>query len=778
MYDDENSGDIYETKSASKLISNSDHGLSNRKETEEQEKKGGSSRSNQYTTRENSGFRSKYADEIHVSESENNNNDNKHSRDYENSNDRSPSSNKPFSSRKRQENRQQERKSQINQDDNDNNNDSSKDKNNGYDDDLFGDKFVTSSTNKRSREESLSPVRDKAQDRNHEKENIREKNDVGNNANISNSGNDRGNERSSNRSNDRDSNRSRERSNDMVKHRASQRDDEKNNDTRFKKENPGRDKSNDSHSSQRYHNHGNHNNEEDFDDEREVNTSTNKRKNSSSSVSGTATIIPKGPSSWRNARPSKPSSEYREKDRHRDDDSNRRRDEDRHRGEDRYRDDDRHREDFSHNERSSWKSWNKELGHEKGKIESRSKKPFNSSFSSNSVTKSKNNRFDTLPLPFVESSYLSYNSASIFKRTCQVGEGTYGKVYKAVNIRTNNMVALKRLRLEAERDGVPITAVREIKLLQSLQHKNIVQLQEMMVERSQFYMVFEYADHDLAGLLAIPNLKLSLGNIKYMFRQAMEGLAFVHHRGVLHRDIKGSNILVTSSGQVKLADFGLARSINIYVRPQDAMYTNRVITLWYRPPELLLGETHYDCSVDIWGMGCLLMEFFTRKAIFQGTEEVSQLLNIYKTMGTPAQNGWDEAQSLPWHSMLSPSRLVPSRFAELYKDKIPELVFNLVEQMLQMNPRKRITARQVLQDDFFQKGPEEEVPLQIKDLKGEWHDFEAKQRKKKAKEASRKKEKQQQMEKQQQHNQMERDHGQAQEQQTNERSESAGVSEN
>lgn len=341
-------------------------------------------------------------------------------------------------------------------------------------------------------------------------------------------------------------------------------------------------------------------------------------------------------------------------------------------------------------------------------------------------------------LKTIESSYLSFQPSSVFRRTCQVGEGTYGKVYKAVNLNTNNMVALKRLRLETERDGVPITAVREIKLLQNLRHKNIVQLQEMMIEQNQFYMVFEYADHDLAGLLSIPDLKLSVGNIKYMFRQAVEGLAFIHHRGVLHRDIKGSNILVTGAGHVKLADFGLARSINTFTRPEDAMYTNRVITLWYRPPELLLGATHYDGSVDVWGMGCLLMEFFTRSAIFQGNEEVAQLLNIYKTMGTPDKCGWTQAESLPWYNMLAPTRPLSSRFDEAYEACAPPIVLQLAKEMLSMNPTNRPTAKEVLKKPFFRTGPPEEAPTQIEDLKGEWHDFEAKKRKKKAKEVLRK----------------------------------------
>lgn len=343
------------------------------------------------------------------------------------------------------------------------------------------------------------------------------------------------------------------------------------------------------------------------------------------------------------------------------------------------------------------------------------------------------------PLRLLESSYLEYRTESVFKRISQVGEGTYGKVYKAVNTRTNNMVALKRLRLETERDGVPITAVREIKLLQLLRHKNIVSLQEMMVERSQIFMVFEYADHDLAGVLAIPGLKMSVGNVKFIFRQVMDGLNYIHHCGVLHRDIKCSNILVSSKGHVLLADFGLARQVDL-MNP-DAIYTNRVITLWYRPPELLLGASKYGGAVDIWGMGCILLELFTRVAIFQANEEVGQLLAIYQTMGTPEHNDWLEARDLPWAELLAPSRSLPPRFDRMFRDRVPEPALALAREMLALNPAHRITARDTLRHEFLTKGPPDEKPAQLADLAGEWHDYEAKKRRRKAREVAKQKEK-------------------------------------
>jgi hypothetical protein len=199
----------------------------------------------------------------------------------------------------------------------------------------------------------------------------------------------------------------------------------------------------------------------------------------------------------------------------------------------------------------------------------------------------------------------------------QVGEGTFGKVYKARNTVTKVYVALKRIRMESERDGFPVTAMREIKLLQSLRHQNIVRLYEMMVSNGEYcgltetshliwlstgsvYMVFEYMDHDLTGILSQTQFSFTDAHLKSLCHQMLAGLAYLHHKGVIHRDIKGSNILINNRGELKLADFGLAR---FYQKRRRSDYTNRVITLWYRPPELLFGATVYGPEVDMWSAG-------------------------------------------------------------------------------------------------------------------------------------------------------------------------------
>lgn len=289
-----------------------------------------------------------------------------------------------------------------------------------------------------------------------------------------------------------------------------------------------------------------------------------------------------------------------------------------------------------------------------------------------------------------------------------VGSGTYGKVYKGIHVYTKKMVALKKIRMEGERDGFPVTAVREIKLLQSLKHPNIVNLQEVMVEKNDCFMVFEYLSHDLTGLLNHPTFKLEAAHKKHLARQMFEGLDYLHRRGVLHRDIKAANILVSSDGQLKIADFGLAR---FYAKRRQLDYTNRVITIWYRSPELLLGETQYGPAVDIWSAACVLVEIFTRHAIFPGDGgEISQLDKIWAVLGTPTKESWPGYTDMAWFALLRPSVKRPNVLAEKYKDRVTPAAYELLEAMLQFDPERRPSASDVLEHPYFTT--EEPMPRQ------------------------------------------------------------------
>lgn len=326
--------------------------------------------------------------------------------------------------------------------------------------------------------------------------------------------------------------------------------------------------------------------------------------------------------------------------------------------------------------------------------------------------------------------YLVFNvrNSDLYRRVQQVGEGTYGKVYKAKHEVTKEYVAIKKLRLETEREGFPITAMREIKLLQSFDHVNIVGLLEMMVERNQITMIFDYLNHDLTGLLTLLELQLTEGHKKMIFKQLMDGLNYLHERRVIHRDIKGSNILLDSEGVLKIADFGLARNMKTLKDGTSPDYTNRVITIWYRPPELLMGATNYGREVDIWGVGCLLIELYTRTAIFQGVEEISQLFKIYDIMGTPTEESWPYIENLPWFEMLKPKINRRSRFEQDYKKLMTEDSFDLASKMLTLHPGSRITAKESLEHPYFTNEPKPEKLTFMQTLQGEWHEFETKKK--------------------------------------------------
>ncbi|GAA6062854.1 hypothetical protein JCM10212_006107 [Sporobolomyces blumeae] len=318
----------------------------------------------------------------------------------------------------------------------------------------------------------------------------------------------------------------------------------------------------------------------------------------------------------------------------------------------------------------------------------------------------------------------------LYERLVQVGEGTYGKVYKARDVETNKLVALKRIRMEAEKDGFPITAVREIKLLQSLRHRNVVDLIEMLVSKGHVYMVMEYMDHDLTGVLHHPTISFSPAHLKSLMKQFLEGLGFIHRRGVLHRDLKGSNILLSKHGELKIADFGLAR---FFARGRNNDYTNRVITQWYKPPELLFGATVYGEEVDMWSAGCIFLELFARRPVFQGQDEIHQLEVIFKVTGTPSVETWPGLQDLPWYELVKPKTTLPSQLRSMFSKWLSPAGLDVADRLLSLDPAGRPTADEALGMDYFTKEePAPEVPDILSTVKGEWHEYESKKARRKA----------------------------------------------
>ncbi|KAL6971352.1 [pyruvate dehydrogenase (acetyl-transferring)] kinase [Sarracenia purpurea var. burkii] len=292
--------------------------------------------------------------------------------------------------------------------------------------------------------------------------------------------------------------------------------------------------------------------------------------------------------------------------------------------------------------------------------------------------------------------------ADTFEKLDKIGQGTYSNVYKARDTMTGKIVALKKVRFDnLEPESVKFMA-REILILRRLDHPNVVKLQGLVTSRMScsLYLVFEYMEHDLAGLAASPGIKFTEAQVKCYMHQLLSGLEHCHTRHLLHRDIKGSNLLIDDGGVLKIADFGLA---SFFDPNHKQPMTSRVVTLWYRPPELLLGATDYGVGVDLWSAGCILAELLAGKPIMPGRTEVEQLHKIFKLCGSPSEEYWKKSK-LPHATIFKPQQSYKRCIAETFKD-FPPSSLPLIETLLAIDPAERLTATAALRSEFFTTKP-------------------------------------------------------------------------
>jgi cyclin-dependent kinase len=281
-----------------------------------------------------------------------------------------------------------------------------------------------------------------------------------------------------------------------------------------------------------------------------------------------------------------------------------------------------------------------------------------------------------------------------YEKLEKVGEGTYGVVYKAQDS-SGEIYALKTIRLEAEDEGIPSTAIREISLLKELQHPNIVRLCDVIHTERKLTLVFEYLDQDLKKLLDMCDGGLDAATTKSFLYQLLRGIAYCHQHRVLHRDLKPQNLLINREGALKLADFGLARAFGIPVRS----YTHEVVTLWYRAPDVLMGSRKYSTPVDIWSVGCIFAEMVNGRPLFPGNTDQDQLQKIFKVLGTPKEADWPTAAELdgwkPDFAVYEPqpwANIVPS---------LEALGTDLLTKMLHYAPDKRVHGRAAMDHEYF-----------------------------------------------------------------------------
>ncbi|KAJ0240945.1 Protein kinase superfamily protein [Hirschfeldia incana] len=300
--------------------------------------------------------------------------------------------------------------------------------------------------------------------------------------------------------------------------------------------------------------------------------------------------------------------------------------------------------------------------------------------------------------------------ADSFEKLDKIGQGTYSTVYRARDLETGKMVAMKKVRfVNMDPESVRFMA-REINILRKLDHPNVMKLECLVTSKlsGSLYLVFEYMEHDLSGLALRPGVKFTEPQIKCYMKQLLSGLEHCHSRGILHRDIKGSNLLVNNDGVLKIGDFGLA---SFYHPDQDEPLTSRVVTLWYRAPELLLGATEYGAGIDLWSVGCILTELFLEKPIMPGRTEVEQMHKIFKLCGSPSDDYWRKTK-LPLATSFKPQQPYKRVLLETFKS-LPSSALALVDKLLSLEPENRGSSSSTLNSKFFTTEP---LPCDVSSL--------------------------------------------------------------
>ncbi|KAF9601217.1 hypothetical protein IFM89_017402 [Coptis chinensis] len=317
----------------------------------------------------------------------------------------------------------------------------------------------------------------------------------------------------------------------------------------------------------------------------------------------------------------------------------------------------------------------------------------------------------------------SCRSVHEFERLNKINSGTYGVVFRARDKRSGEIVALKKvIKNDRDREGFPVTFLREINILLSLCHPSVVNIKEVVVEdeRDETFVVMEYMEHDLRALLETKEQPFTQSEVKCLMRQLLEGMKHLHDNWVLHRDLKTTNILLNNRGELKICDFGLSRQYGSPLKP----YTPLVVTLSYRAPELLLGAEKYSTAIDMWSIGCIMAELLDGKPLFidenkkkprfTAESEIEQLKMIFGTLGRPDETIWPGFSRLPGVKINVPVKKYktprerfpsPSFFTFTSRPYLSEAGLDLLNRLVAYDPEKRITAQDALNHEWFREVP-------------------------------------------------------------------------
>lgn len=309
-------------------------------------------------------------------------------------------------------------------------------------------------------------------------------------------------------------------------------------------------------------------------------------------------------------------------------------------------------------------------------------------------------------------------SVDCYEKVRKIEEGTYGVVFEAKDKETGERVALKKLKLEGEREGFPVTSLREINsLMQVSHHPNIVRIREIVIggplAHPSVYIVMDYVEYDMRYWLDEFH-HFSESECKTFLQQLLAAVAALHERWFIHRDLKPGNLLVGREGQLRVADFGLSRRVGS--PPMGSALTRVVVTLWYRAPEVLLGAPEYGWPVDIWSVGCIMGELLLGTPLFAGRTEVEMIGKIFECLGQPSEETWPGWRELPHASKLKIESVTTHPAKPLqcqFERKLSPTGLDLMSRMLTLDPRRRISAAEALAHPFFREDPPPRDPTSL-----------------------------------------------------------------
>lgn len=301
----------------------------------------------------------------------------------------------------------------------------------------------------------------------------------------------------------------------------------------------------------------------------------------------------------------------------------------------------------------------------------------------------------------------------------KIGEGTYASVYLADEVQTLStqkiiksedecikirQVAIKCIKITSHSTGIEISAIREIKALKNIQHKYVLELFDVFIHKGAVHLVLDYVITNLEIIIKKKAIIFMPCDIKSWVQMILKGVYACHRKFIMHRDLKPNNILITKNGIVKIADFGLARHIDL------VKMTPNVVTRWYRAPELLLGCSHYSFGVDMWAVGCIFAELYLRVPLFGADSDIQMLDSIFRLLGTPNQSTWRKVTEIENYVEFKEHKSVPLR--SVFTGACNEGL-NLLERMLSLDPLKRITCLNALKHDYFKNEPRPTPPEKL-----------------------------------------------------------------